>query len=173
MFLQLALTKEIVNECLKLHYGEGLNSKRLRQRLILIPLVLIAIATYLIYDELKKETTGQNFYMAILYIGFGISYYFFMRFRTLNGGSRLLKTLGSNASFTMEIYDDKLVTTTTNGSFDTKWDSFIRGLISDENVLLYQANDSFSMFNHSFFKAGDFEAFKILVRKNVAEMAEI
>lgn len=172
MFIHLALTKEIINECLKLHYSEKQAANRLKQRLIFIPLALIAISVYLIYIELQRDTPGQNLYMAVLYIAFAFSYYFFMRYRTIKGGKQLLKTLGSNSTFTMEVSDDKLTTTTRAGAFDSNWDSFTHALISKDNVLLYQTNNSFSMFNHRFFEPEDFEAFKVLVRKKVSSVSE-
>ena len=173
MNIQLALTEQIINDCLKLHYNEKYAKARLTQRLIMIPLALFALAAYLIYNELKRETPGQNLYMAFLYIGFAIAYYIFMRNRTIKGGKQLLKTLGSHSSFTIEATDEKLTTTTKAGSFDSTWESFTRALISKDNVLLYQADNTFSMFNRSFFSANDFEDFKTMVREKVAPVTEV
>jgi len=173
MLIHLDLTEDIINDCLKLHYTEKHTAKKLAQKLILIPLALFVISGYLIYNELKSQEPGQNLYMAFLYIGFAVSYYFFMRYRTIKGGRQLLKTLGSNATFKIEVSDDKLVTTTKAGHFDTTWNSFIRALITNENILLYQANNSFSMFNYKFFKTGDFADFKLLVKEKVAQVTEL
>jgi len=172
MIVQLVLTKEIINECLKVHYNEKMNSKRLMQRLILIPIALAGLGIYLIYSELQRPEPGQNLYMGFLYIGFAFSYYFFMRYRTIKGGRQLLKTLGSHSSFNMEILDDRLITTTTSGSFETTWDAFTKALISTDNVLLYQADNTFSMFNRRFFTGNDFEQFKKMVREKVAVVNE-
>lgn len=173
MLIQLALTEQIINECLKLHYTEQLAARRLKQRLILIPLALVAISCYLIYSELKRDTPGQNLYMAFLYIAFAISYYFFMRYRTIKGGRQLLKTLGNNATFSMQVFDDKLTTTTQAGTFDTTWESFTHAVISSQIVLLYQSDNSFSMFYHAFFQSDNFERFKLLVKQKVALVREI
>jgi hypothetical protein len=173
MIIHLSLNEEIINECLKLHYSGKEASSRLRQRLILIPIALLALSAYLIYNELQRETPGQNLYMAFLYIGFAITYYFYMRYRTIKGGKQLLRTLGSNSTFEMYVTDEKLTTTTKSGSFDTTWDSFSRATISTENVLLYQSDNSFSMFNYRFFEGADFEEFKQLVREKVTPLTEV
>jgi hypothetical protein len=172
MIIHLSLNEAIINECLKLHYSGKEASGRLRQRLILIPVALIALSAYLIYNELQRETPGQNLYMAYLYIGFAIAYYFFMRYRTIKGGKQLLRSLGSNSTFEMDVTNEKLTTTTKAGSFDTTWDSFTGATISKENVLLYQSNNSFSMFNYRFFESGDFETFKQMVREKVKPVTE-
>lgn len=172
MTINLAFTEAIINESLKLHYAQPQASRSLMRRLIFIPLALIGISAYLFYDELKREEPGQNLIMAFLYIGFAASYYFFMRNRTIKGGKQLLKTLGSNSNFVIDADAEKLTTTTKAGSFDSGWDSFTRALISKHNVLLYQTNNTFSMFHHSFFQGDDFEKFKQLVRENVTTVAE-
>jgi hypothetical protein len=173
MIIHLSLNEEIINECLKLHYSGKEASGRLRQRLVLIPVALLALSAYLIYNELQRETPGQNLYMAFLYIGFAIAYYFFMRYRTIKGGKQLLRTLGSNSTFEMDVTDEKLTTTTKAGSFDSTWDSFTRATISKENVLLYQSDNSFSMFNYRFFQGGHFEQFKQMVREKVTPLTEV
>jgi hypothetical protein len=173
MIIHLSLNEEIINECLKLHYSGKEVSGRLRQRLVLIPLMLFALSAYLIYNELQRETPGQNLYMAFLYIGFAIAYYFFMRYRTIKGGKQLLKSLGSNSTFEMDVDDEKLTTTTKAGSFDTTWDAFTRATISKQNVLLYQSDNSFSMFNYRFFEGGDFDTFKQMIREKVSPLTEV
>ena len=95
-----------------------------------------------------------------------------MRYRTIKGGGQLLKTLGSHSSFTMDVDGEKLVTTTTSGSFETTWDSFSKAIVSQDNVLLYQADNTFSMFNRRFFTGNDFEDFKRLVREKVTNLLE-
>jgi hypothetical protein len=173
MHIRVALTEDIINQCLSLHYHDQPAGRRLRQRLILIPLMLIGVAAYLIITELQRPQVGQNFYMAILYICFAFIYYFFMKNRMMRAGKKLLKTLGDNATFDMEVDEEKLTTTTRSNTFTHDWSGFTGGLIGSENVLLYQANNSFSMFHHSFFKAGDFEKFKELVRQNVQPVMEV
>lgn len=95
-----------------------------------------------------------------------------MRYRTIKGGGQLLRTLGSHSSFTMDVDAEKLVTTTTSGSFETIWNSFSKAIVSHDNVLLYQADNTFSMFNRGFFTGNDFEDFKKLVREKVAMISE-
>ena len=173
MHIKINLTEDIINQCLELHYGDQPVGKKMKQRLLWIPLILFAIAAYLIYDELQQPVPGQNFIMAILYIGFGISYYVFMRKRLMKAGKRLLKNLGPNASFTMDINGDEIITTTTNGTLTTNWSAFTGALISKGNVLLYQSNNTFTMLNHTFFNPGDFDVFKSLVREKVNPLVEI
>ena len=172
MHIKVRLTEDIINQCLQLHYHDQPAGKKMKQRLIFIPLMLLGVSGYIAYLELQRPQVGQNFYMALLYASFAFIYYFFMRHRMLRAGGKLLKNLGPNASFEMEVNEIELTTTTQTSSFTQPWDAFTGGLISKDNVLLYQANNSFSMFNHSFFEAGDFEVFKDLVRDNVQPVFE-
>ena len=173
MHIKVRLTEDIINQCLQLHYHDQPAGKRMKQRLILIPLMLLGVSGYIAYNELKQPQVGQNFYMALLYASFAFIYYFFMRHRMLRAGGKLLKTLGENASFDMDVNETELTTTTANSTFTQSWSSFTGGLISKDNVLLYQANNSFSMFNNTFFEAGDFEVFKNLMRGNVQPVFEV
>lgn len=173
MHIKVVLTENIINECLALHYGRQQFGKKQKQRLLWIPLVLISISVYLIYNELQQSSIGQNFYMALLYIAFAFSYYFFMRKRMMNAGSRLLKGLGENSSFDMDISEEGLTTITNKSTFSTSWSAFTRGLITDDNVLLYQADNSFSMFSSRFFTPEDFEVFKRWVREKVHPLQEL
>ncbi len=172
MHIKIRLTEDIINQCLALHYHQQPTGQRMKQRLVLIPLVLLAISGYIMYNELKQPAVGQNFYMALLYASFAFIYYFFMKNRLLRAGGKLLKTLGQNASFDMDVNENDLTTTTNNASFTQAWNEFTGGLIGKDNVLLYQANNSFSMFHHTFFEAGDFEGFKDLVRESVQPVIE-
>jgi hypothetical protein len=174
MQIKVNLTESIINQCLSVHYHDQPTGRRMKQRLILIPLVLVSISAYLIVTELQKSGgVGQNFYMALLYISFALIYYFFMRHRMMRAGGKLLKSLGENASFEMEVDEEKLVTTTRNSTFTSNWEDFTCALISKDNVLLYQANHSFSMFNYSFFLPGDFEIFKTWARNKVQPVLEV
>ncbi|WP_207492216.1 YcxB family protein [Aridibaculum aurantiacum] len=167
MHIRVRLTEKIINDCLQLHYHDQPTGRRMRQRLYLIPLVMLGIAAFILYNELRSPAVGQNFYMALLYVSFAFIYYFFMRHRMMRAGGKLLRNLGENSSFEMDVNEEELTTTTKSQSFSQPWSSFTGGLISNNNVLLYQANNSFSMFNHSFFEAGDFDRFKQLVQDNV------
>jgi uncharacterized membrane protein len=172
MHIKIALTEEIINECLDLHYNKQLSGKRMKQRLVLIPLILILIAGYLIYTELQQPTPGQNLYMAFLYIAFAFAYYFFMRKRMLKAGKQLLKGLGENATFDMEADEENVTTITNTSKLTNTWNVFTAALVSENNVLLYQANNSFTMFNYRFFEPGEFEIFKAWTREKVAPVTE-
>jgi hypothetical protein len=134
---------------------------------------MLSLAAYILWDEYKQPKLGSNFYMALLYISFAFIYYYFMRHRMMRAGGKLLKNLGNNASFEMEVNEHELTTTTHQTTFSQNWSAFTGGLISKDNVLLYQANHSFSMFNHSFFySADDFEQFKSWMREKVQPVLE-
>jgi hypothetical protein len=173
MHININLTEDIINQCLELHYCIQPAGKKLKQRLIWIPLFLVLLGVYLIYDELRQPAPGQNILMGVLYIGFAISYYIFMRHRLVKAGQRLVKRLGPNANFQIDIAGDQLTTTTANGRLTNNWSHFTSGLISKGNVLLYQSNNTFTMFNHTFFEEGDFERFKNMVRTNVQPVREV
>jgi hypothetical protein len=173
MRIKIALNEDIINECLALHYGKQISGKRARQRLVLIPIVLVSISAYLIYTELQQSVPGQNFYLAFLYIAFALSYYFFMRKRLLKGGKQLLKGLGENAFFEMEVDEDKLITYTLSSTLTTAWSELTRGIISRDNVLLYQSDNSFTMFNYRFFEGNDFDLFKTWTKEKVNPVTEV
>ncbi len=173
MHIKIGLTENIINECLKLHYGDQPAGKKLKKRLIWIPAILICLGIYLLIDEYRQPEKGSNTIMAFLYIAFAISYYLFMRKRLMKAGKRLLKNLGAEKNFTVDITGHQIVTTTPTFSNTLTWNDFTGALISPENVLLYQSNNTFTMFNYSFFKTGDFEEFKNMVRQNVRPFQEV
>ena len=167
MIINIKLTETIVNECLTLHYRQKPAGKSLVRRLYLIPAFLIALAVYIIIDELRQPVIGFNFIMAFLYIGFAISYYFFMKKRLMQSGKSMLRHLGQDATYEVEATDQELVTKTYRQTFTNTWQSFTGAIVAENNVLLYQLNNSFTMFNHSFFEPGDFEKFKTMVKENI------
>jgi len=173
MHIHVQLTEDIINQSLALHYHTQPEGIKLKRRLLWIPLVLFAIAAYLIYSELQKPEVGQNFYMALLYISFAIIYYFFMRHRMMRSGGKLLKNLGENATFDVELENEEMKTITKSNVLITKLDSFTGALMNADVVLLYQANHSFSMFHRSFFRAGDFELFKNTLKQHVHPAVDI
>ena len=173
MHIQVALTKDIINQCLELHYDVQPAGKKSSKRLLLIPMLLVVLGGYLIYDEMRQPTPGQNLYMGVLYIGFAIAYYFFMRGRMLNAGGKIMKRMGANATFVVDASQDKVVTKTATQDLVNYWPDFTGALISKGNVLLYQQNETFTMFNHTFFKEGQFEQFKNLVREKVHPVKEV
>lgn len=173
MHIKINLTEDIINQCLELHYGDQAAGKKQKRRLLWIPLMLAIVSAYLIYDELQQPALGQNFIMAILYVGFGISYYVFMKNRMMKAGKRILKSLGPNAKFTININGDDITTKTASATITNGWTAFTGAVLSKGNVLLYQANNTFIMFNHTFFEPGDFDSFKNLVRNHVQPLMEV
>jgi len=173
MQIQVALTKDIINQCLELHYAVQPAGKKSTKRLLLIPMLLVVLGVYLVYDEMRQPVPGQNLYMGVLYIGFAVAYYFFMRGRMLHAGNKIMKRLGPNATFIVNVTRDKVVTKTTTQDLVNYWPDFSGALISKGNVLLYQQNDTFTMFNHTFFEEGQFDQFKALVKENVSPVQEV
>lgn len=168
MHIHIKLTEAIVNECLALHYRQNPVNKGIVRRLYLIPAFLLILGIYLIIDDLQQQAIGFNFLMAIMYIGFAISYYFFMKKRLMPGSKSILSSLGQDVEYDIEASSEHLVTKTYRETFTNNWQSFTRALVAENNVLLYQLNNSFTMFNRSFFEPGDFEKFKVMVKENIA-----
>lgn len=171
MQIRIALTEEIVNQSLRLHYRYV--PARQKYAILLVPAVLMILAVYLIVKELAKPVFGQNGGLGILYIAISIGYYFWMRYRREHTGKQLIRGLGNNATFGMDANDDELITHLSDTSFQHQWPAFIKAIISKDLVLLYQQNQSFSMFHHSFFANEDFTGFKQLVSKHVHAVTEV
>lgn len=167
MEIKIRLTEQILNDSLKLRYRYfGSNHRR---RLLLVPVILIAVSVYLIYKELQKEQKGNNLYLGILYIGFAFAYYFYTRYRMQNMGKALLKNMGENINFNMQVTDEEVKTVLPDSINSTNWTVFTNAIISEQIVMLYQKNSSFSMFEKSFFlNDTDFSLFKQLVEKNIS-----
>jgi hypothetical protein len=170
MDINVRLTETIVNECLALHYKYHPAGRKSLQKFYWIPAILILISIYLIYDELQKQVVTQNFYLALLYSMFAFGYYFFMRKRMLKAGQQVIKSLGENATFTMRASEDELITQTVDGTLQSNWSQFSGALVSENIVLLYQANGTFSMLHRSFFAPNDFDLFKTLVSTSVSPL---
>ncbi len=168
MEVKVRLNEQIINQSLQLHYRYfGSSHKR---RLMLVPIILIAVSLYLMYSELQKPQIGTNFYLGILYIVFAVGYYYYMLYRMKNLGKTLLKSLGENMSFDMEINDTVVVTKLATSTNSSDWTLFKNAIISKDIVLLYQQNNSFSMYEKSFFNSdASFTDFKNLVVKNIPQ----
>lgn len=166
MEVKVRLTEQIINDSLKLHYRYfGSSHKR---KLMVIPVVLIAVSVYLIYTELQKPAIGTNFYFGILYIVFAVAYYFYMVYRINNMGKTLLKNMGEHINFDMEINDAAVITKLASSSSSSDWLSFKSAIISTNIVMLYQQNNSFTMFEKNFFTTeNDFTVFKNLVSNKI------
>lgn len=166
MQIKVRLTQQVLNESLKIHYRYfGSSHKR---RLLLVPVILIAVSLYLIYSELNKHQMGTNFYLGILYIFFAAAYYFYTRYRMQHMGKTLLKGMGDNINFDMEVNEAELKTITPSSTNINNWDVFVNAVTSDQLILLYQQNNSFSMFDKSFFhNPSDFELFKQWVETKI------
>ena len=166
MEVKVRLNEQIINDSLKLHYQYfGSSHKR---RLALVPVILIAVSVYLIYTEVQKPTLGTNFYLGILYIVFAVAYYYYMLYRMKNLGKMLFKNMGENSSFDMDINESSVTTKLASSTTTTDWTAFNNAIISSNIVLLYQQNNTFSMFEKTFFNSeADFSSFKNIIIQHI------
>lgn len=171
MQIHIALTEDIVNQSLRLHYRYA--PPRQKYAIALVPAILMLLALYLIVQELQKPVFGRNGWLGMLYIAMSAGYYFWMGYRREHTGKQLVKGLGSHATFVMDVNDYELVTQLSDSTFQHQWPAFIKAIISKELVLLYQQNQSFSMFHYSFFNSEDFTGFRQLVRRHVHAVTEV
>lgn len=166
MEVKVRLNEQIINQSLQLHYRYFGSSHR--RRLLLVPVILIAVSLYLMYTEIQKPVLGTNFYLGILYIVFAVAYYFYMLYRMKNLGKTLLKSLGENVNFDMEIIDSTITTKLASSTTSSDWTTFKNAIISKDIVLLYQQNNTFSMFEKSFFNnEADFSSFKNIITQHI------
>lgn len=169
--IQIALTEDIVNESLVLHYRNA--PFKQKYAVLYVPVILLAVAIYLIVKEMTLPYFGHSGWLGIVYILMSIGYYFWMTYRREHTGKQLIKSLGENAVFEMDADDGQLVTHLSTATFQHQWPAFIKAIISKNLVLLYQQNQSFSMFHQSFFANNDFDRFKQLVRRHVHAVTEV
>ncbi len=167
MHIKVNLEPKIINECLALHYRNHPLGRRQLKKLVWIPLVLLALAVYLIYPSIQNRQVEQNLYIGLLYLALSAGYYIYMRKRMLTSGKIVSASLGANATFDMEVDTEYLRSNTASETLDTSWSDFTEALIGNSIVLLYQQNGSFSMYHQSFFQPGDFEIFKSWVNEKI------
>lgn len=165
MQIEVALTEAIVNQSLKLHYRYA--PFRQRYAVLFVPLILTLLGIYLIVKESTKPQFGESGWLGLLYIVMSAGYYFWMNYRREHAGKQLLKSLGTHTHFTMDVDDVQLVTHLGDTTYQHEWPAFMKAIISNNIVLLYQQNQSFSMFHLSFFNNDNFSHFKQLVRNQV------
>ncbi|MBI2730558.1 MAG: YcxB family protein [Sphingobacteriales bacterium] len=168
MDIKVRLNEQIINNSLKLHYHYfGATHKK---RLLLVPVILVAVSVYLMYTEIQKSKLGTNFYLGILYIIFAIAYYYYMLYRMKNLGKTLLKNLGENINFDMDITESSITTKLASSTTTTDWSAFKNAIISNDIILLYQQNNTFSMFEKSFFNSdAEFNSFKNIITQNIPD----
>jgi hypothetical protein len=167
MDINVKLTKEIANECFALHFKYNRQGRKSLQRLYRNPAISILISIFLIYQE------PHNFFLPLLLIGFAFGFYFFMRRLMLRPGNTLIKSLREKASFTMHASEDEVITETAKDTRQSNWSAFTGALISDDIVLLYLRDRTFSMLHRSFFAPHDFNVFKTIVRRHVSPITEV
>jgi len=171
MEVNVRLTEAIVNQSLRLHYAHAPAKQRFS--ILFVPIAMFIVAIYFVVSDARKGVFGTNTWMGIAYVGIAIAYFFYMRHRRVNTGKQLIKLLGSNSNFKMQITDEKLVTDLSSGTLDHPWSIFHRALISNNLVLLYQPNLSFTMLERSFFANGDFDHLQKMTKQHVTDVTEV
>jgi len=171
MEINVQLTEAIVNQSLRLHYAHA--PAKQKYSILFVPAAMLVLAIYFIVSDAKKGIFGSNAWMGIAYIGIAIAYFLYMRHRRVNTGRQLIKLLGTNSAFKMMINDEEVVTELPNGKLEHTWDTFHKALISNNLVLLYQPNLSFTMLDRSFFALGEFEQFKKMVTLHVPSVIQV
>lgn len=154
-----------------MHYASA--PAKQRYSLLYVPAALSFVGFYFIINELTKPQFGSNGWLGILYQAMAVGFYIYLKRKRDHTGKFLLKAMGANATFDMEVNDRELVTKLSDSTLSHQWIAFQKALIGRDIVLLYQGNQSFTMFARSFFANEDFDRFKKLVKDHVMEVKEV
>lgn len=171
MEINIQLTEDIINQSMKLHYANA--PSRQRYSLLYVPVALAFVGIFFIATELGKPQFGTNGWLGIVYEFMAVGMYFYLKRKRDHTGKYLLKAMGENASFDIEASENELVTKLKDSTLSHQWTAFHKALISTNIVLLYQGNQSFSMFDKTFFANDDFDHFKKMVKAHVMEVKEV
>ena len=171
MKINVKLTEDIINRSLHLHYANA--PAKQKHAILFVPAALTFIAIYLVAKDWYKPELIKTTGISLFYIILGLAYFFYMRYRREHTGRQLMKSLGENSQFQMEVNEQDVITRLPDNVLNHHWNSFGKALLGADLVLLYQPNLSFSMFHKSFFPEGDFSAFKKLVKEQVMEIKEV
>lgn len=171
MEINVQLTEAIINQSMKMHYANA--PAKQRYSLLYVPIVLSFVGVYFIINELGKPQFGSNGWLGILYQAMAVGLYFYLKRKRDHTGKFLLKAMGENAAFDMEVNDNELVTKLSDSTLSHQWVAFHKAIIGRDIVLLYQGNQSFTMFAKSFFSNDDFDRFKKMVKQHVMEVKQV
>lgn len=144
-----------------------------RYSLYYVPGALSFVGFYFLINELFKPQFGSNGWLGVIYQGLAVGLYFFLKRKRDHTGKFLLKAMGENTVFDMEVNDAELVTKLSDSTLIHQWTAFHKAIVGRDIVLLYQGNQSFSMFARSFFSNDDFAVFKKLVKAHVMEVRTV
>jgi hypothetical protein len=170
MLIEVALTKEIVNESLPVHY------RHLDFKQRFLPYIApIFLCIYGVFYTVAAFT-NDNFWVDIITPAFmfilALVYFLVIRHRQHNAGKQILKKIGDRTHHEIEVSEEELITRMIDATYNQKWTVYPKAVISKEVVLLYQQNKMFAIFHHSFFANDDFDKFKQLVRNRVHQVIE-
>ncbi len=171
MEINIQLTEDIINQSMKMHYANA--PAKQRYSLFYVPGALSFVGFYFIINELTKPHFGSNGWLGILYQFMAVGLYFYLKRKRDHTGKFLLKAMGQNAAFDMEVNDNELITKLSDSTLSHQWIAFHKAIISKQLVLLYQGNQSFTMFDKTFFANHDFDSFKKMVKEHVMEVKEV
>jgi hypothetical protein len=171
MEINVQLTEDIINQSMKLHYASA--PAKQRYSLLYVPAALSFVGIFFIVNELTKPQFGDNGWLGVLYQFMAVGLYFWLKRKRDHTGKFLLKTMGQNASFDMVVNDEELITKLADSTMSHKWAAFHKAIISQNKVLLYQSDQSFTMFEKSFFANNDFDIFKKMVKDHVLDVKTV
>ena len=171
MEINVQLTEDIINRSLHLHYKS--QPPRERWKILYVPVLLVGISVYLLIKDYTSHQFTQTSWLAIVYIFMAIALGWYSGYKREHTGKQLLKSFGENSAFDMDVTDDEVITRLSDSTLNFQWTVFTKALISKDIVILYQQNNSLSMFDKSFFANDDFSRFKTMVRKHMMDVKEV
>ncbi|MES2772946.1 MAG: hypothetical protein V4722_02090 [Bacteroidota bacterium] len=171
MEINVQLTEDIINQSMKMHYANA--PAKQRYSLLYVPAALSFVGLYFLINELFKPQFGTTGWLGIFYQFMAVGLYYYLKRKREHTGKYLLKAMAENAAFDMEVNDEVLVTKLSDSTLSHQWTAFHKAIVGRDIVLLYQGNQSFTMFGRSFFANDDFDRFKKMVKEHVMEVKEV
>ncbi len=168
MEIEFAITKEIINESLPLHYRHTTFKQRFMPYMYLVILLVIG----LIQAFTSKEEGLARWLQLIFLVIIGSAYAFWYNYQRNNAGKKMLRFYGENTHYKVDANDDGLTFYLSYSTSQSKWPAFPKAVIGKDIVLLYQQNLAMIIFHHTFFSNDDFSCFKTLVRNHMHEVKE-
>ena len=168
MEIEIAITKEIINESLPLHYRHTTFKQRFLPFVYLVILLVIGLVQSITSNEQGLARWLQLIFLVVigsLYTGWYI-------YRRNNAGKKMLKFYGENTHYKVDVNEDVLTFHLSYTTSQNKWPAYPRAVIGKSMVLLYQQNMAMIIFHHTFFANNDFDIFKNLVRRHMHEVKE-
>lgn len=168
MEIEIAITKEIINESLPLHYRHAPFQQRYLP--FFYPALLFVMGTF--QSLTSKEEGFFRWFSMILFVIIGTVSALWINYRRNNNGKRMLKLYGDNTHYKVLANEDGMVFHLSYTTSENKWPAYPRAVIGKEMVLVYQQNSAYIIFHHTFFANDDFGEFKQLVRNHIHVVTE-